>query len=79
MRRAAAKLRPPLFLNKGDRNVPDGSVRPRWNRKQWFTRRAVMDRLRLWQSSRYQCLWVTLSCEVFGVTLMWLDGELRRV
>ncbi len=38
-----------------------------------------MDRLRLWQSSRYQCLWVTLSCEVFGVTLMWLDGELRRV
>ena len=52
---------PAPFLDKGDRNVPDGSVRPRWNRKQWFTRRAVMDRLRLWQSSRYQCLWVTLT------------------
>lgn len=52
---------PAPLLDKGDGNVPPGSVRPRWNRKQWFTRRAVMDRLRLWQSSRYQCLWVTLT------------------
>jgi hypothetical protein len=61
MRREAARPRPPLFLNKGDGYVPDVSVRGAWNRKQWSTRRAVMDRLRLWQSSGYQCLWVTLT------------------
>jgi hypothetical protein len=52
---------PAPFLDKGDRNVPREYVLPRWGRKQWFTRRTVMDRLRLWQSSRYQCLWVTLT------------------
>jgi hypothetical protein len=53
---------PAPFLDKGDGNVPDNSgTRSSWNRKQWSTRRAVIDRLRLWQSSGYQCLWVTLT------------------
>lgn len=60
----SARLRAPapaLFLDRGDGNVPRKDTRPSWNRKQWSTRRAVMDRLRVWQSSGYQCLWVTLT------------------
>ena len=52
---------PAPFLDYECRNVPEGSVRGSWDRKQWTTRRTVMDRLRLWQSSGYQCLWVTLT------------------
>jgi len=51
----------PPFLDRGDGNVPRDDTRPSWTRKQWSTRRAVMDRLRLWQSTGYQCLWVTLT------------------
>lgn len=52
---------PAPFLDKGDRNMPKETGRPSWSKKQWMTRRAVMDRLRYWQSSGYQCLWVTLT------------------
>jgi len=38
-----------------------GSWRASWTRKQWQTRRAVIDRLRYWQGNGYQCLWVTLT------------------
>ena len=36
-------------------------ARSSWSKKQWMTRRAVVDRLRYWQASGYQCLWVTLT------------------
>src|SRR5258708_5435374 len=36
-------------------------ARSSWSKKQWMTRRAVIDRLRYWQASGYQCLWVTLT------------------
>jgi hypothetical protein len=52
---------PAPFLDKGDRNLPNQSWRPAWTKKQWMTRRAVMDRLRYWQAGGYQCLWVTLT------------------
>src|SRR5229473_5263023 len=52
---------PAPFLDKGDGNVPGNTWRSAWNRKQWATRRAVIDRLRYWQSNGYQCLWVTLT------------------
>ena len=52
---------PAPFLDKGGRNVPEHSARPSWNKKQWVTRRTVMDRLRYWQARGYQCLWVTLT------------------
>jgi hypothetical protein len=58
--RAAGAPSPAPFLDKGDRNLPMGD-RPAWSKKQWVTRRAVMDRLRLWQSTGHQCLWVTLT------------------
>ena len=48
------------FLDKGGGNVPE-TTRPVWSKKQWMTRRAVMDRLRFWQSNDFQCLWVTLT------------------
>lgn len=32
-----------------------------WSRKQWLTRRTVLDRLNYWQANGYQCLWVTLT------------------
>lgn len=32
-----------------------------WSRKQWVTRRAVLDRLNYWMANGYQCLWVTLT------------------
>jgi len=51
---------PAPLLDKGYGNVP-GSWRTSWTRKQWQTRRAVIDRLRYWQSNGYQCLWVTLT------------------
>ncbi len=51
---------PAPFLDKGDGNVPRDN-RPGWNKKQWTTRRTVLDRLRLWQAEGYQCLWVTLT------------------
>ena len=49
------------LLDKGDGNVPGNTWRSSWIRKQWMTRRAVIDRLRYWQSNGYQCLWVTLT------------------
>lgn len=52
---------PAPFLDKGDRNLPRDGIRPVWRKKQWTTRRAVLDRLRYWQSDGYQCLWVTLT------------------
>jgi hypothetical protein len=54
-------LAPAPFLDIGEGNVPGESIRPAWGKKQWMTRRAVIDRLRLWQSTGYQCLWVTLT------------------
>lgn len=58
--RSGAPASAPL-LDKGDGNVPGNTPRTSWNRKQWMTRRAVMDRLRYWQANGYQCLWVTLT------------------
>ena len=58
---ATARGGAPPFLDKECGNVPRGTSRPSWSRKQWMTRRAVMDRLRYWQSMGYQCLWVTLT------------------
>ena len=52
---------PAPLLDKGDGNVPGNTWRSSWNRKQWMTRRAVIDRLRYWQANGYQCLWVTLT------------------
>jgi hypothetical protein len=52
---------PPSFLDKEGRNLPRDTVRPLWSKKQWTTRRAVIDRLRYWQGNGYQCLWVTLT------------------
>src|SRR5216683_5151221 len=51
---------PAPLLDIGGGNVP-GSWRTSWTRKQWQTRRAVIDRLRYWQSNGYQCLWITLT------------------
>lgn len=48
------------FLDQGGGNVPK-ITRPAWSKKQWMTRRAVLDRLRFWQSNEFQCLWVTLT------------------
>ncbi len=48
------------FLDKGGRNVPN-TTRPPWSKKQWLTRRVVLDRLQYWQANRYQCLWITLT------------------
>lgn len=56
----AAGGAPPLLDIKSG-NVPRGTVRPRWTPKQCSTRRAVIDRLRFWQASGFQCLWVTLT------------------
>lgn len=58
---APARGGAPPFLDKEYRNVPRGISCPSWSPKQWKTRRAVMDRLRYWQSMGYQCLWVTLT------------------
>lgn len=52
---------PAPFLDKGGRNVPGGSARPSWIKKQWVIRRGVLDRLRFWHADGYQCLWVTLT------------------
>lgn len=50
-----------LLLDIGCGNVPHKEPRKRWTRKQWLTRRVVLDRLNYWQAHRYQCLWVTLT------------------
>jgi hypothetical protein len=50
----------PPFLDKEGGNVPTGTTNPVWTKKQWGTRRQVIDRLRYWQSLGYQCLWITL-------------------
>jgi hypothetical protein len=49
------------LLDKEYRYVPWETPGPEWKRKQWLTRRAILDRLRFWQSNGYQCLWVTLT------------------
>lgn len=49
------------FLDIGCGNVPHKEPRKPWSRKQWLTRRAVLDRLNYWQANGYQCLWVTLT------------------
>lgn len=49
------------FLDIGCGNVPQHPPRKPWSRKQWLTRRAVLDRLNYWQANRYQCLWLTLT------------------
>lgn len=49
------------FLDIGCGNVPKPEGRPPWSRKQWVTRRAVLDRLNYWMAHGYQCLWVTLT------------------
>ena len=41
--------------------MPHNTARPVWSRKQWVTRRTVLDRLNYWQANGYQCLWVTLT------------------
>ena len=41
--------------------MPHNEPRKRWTRKQWLTRRTVLDRLNYWQAHKYQCLWVTLT------------------
>ena len=58
---AAALGGAPPFLDNECGNVPRGAVRPLWSRKQWVIRRAVIDRIRYWQSNRYQVLWITLT------------------
>lgn len=49
------------FLDIGCGNVPPRTARKPWSRKQWLTRRAVLDRLNYWMAHGYQCLWVTLT------------------
>lgn len=49
------------LLDIGCGNVPHKTPRQPWTRKQWLTRRTVLDRLNYWQAHRYQCLWVTLT------------------
>ena len=49
------------FLDIGCGNVPQQAGRKPWSRKQWVTRRTVLDRLNYWQANGYQCLWVTLT------------------
>lgn len=41
--------------------MPHKEPRKTWSRKQWLIRRAVLDRLNLWQSTGYQCVWLTLT------------------
>lgn len=61
--RQGAPESPVPLLDNGGGNVPRGEwgSRQSWSKKQWMTRRAVIDRLRYWQASGYQCLWVTLT------------------
>lgn len=49
------------LLDIGCGNVPQYAPRKSWSRKQWMTRRAVLDRLNYWQANGYQSLWVTLT------------------
>lgn len=49
------------LLDIGCGNVPKPEGRKPWSRKQWVTRRAVLDRLNYWMAHGYQCLWVTLT------------------
>ena len=49
------------FLDIGCGNVPRKEGLSAWSRKQWVTRRTVLDRLNHWQANGYQCLWVTLT------------------
>lgn len=49
------------FLDIGCGNVPKPGSRMPWSRKQWVTRRTVLDRLNYWMAHGYQCLWVTLT------------------
>lgn len=49
------------LLDIGCGNVPHKEPRKPWTRKQWLTRRTVLDRLNHWQAHGYQCLWVTLT------------------
>lgn len=49
------------LLDIGCGNVPHDAPRKPWSRKQWLTRRTVLDRLNYWQANGYQCLWVTLT------------------
>lgn len=49
------------LLDIGCGNVPHKEPRKPWTRKQWLTRRTVLDRLNYWQAHKYQCLWVTLT------------------
>jgi hypothetical protein len=49
------------FLDIGCGNVPRKEGLSAWSRKQWVTRRSVLDRLNHWQADGYQCLWVTLT------------------
>lgn len=61
-RSGASAVAAPLLDIEG-RNVPGDNppVRPRWTKKQWTTRRTVIDLLRYWQANGYQCVWVTLT------------------
>lgn len=49
------------LLDIGCGNVPQQTGKKPWSRKQWLTRRTVLDRLNHWQANGYQCLWVTLT------------------
>jgi len=46
------------LLDIGCGNVPQQTGKKPWSRKQWLTRRTVLDRLNHWQANGYQCLWV---------------------
>lgn len=49
------------LLDIGCGNVPQTTGKKPWSRKQWTTRRTVLDRLNYWMANGYQCLWVTLT------------------
>lgn len=61
-RSGAPALRGALpFLDKEGGNLPRVRDTPSWIKKQWLTRRVVLDRLRYWQTNGYQCVWATLT------------------
>lgn len=59
--RSAPLAAPAPLLDKEGRNLPKPSQYARWSKKQWMTRRVVLDQLQFWQGSGYQVLWVTLT------------------
>ena len=58
---SAALTRPPGHAAGALEHPGASGAYSSWSKKQWMTRRAVVDRLRYWQASGYQCLWVTLT------------------